>query len=42
MIVSSMDQFDKGHVQKYMEAFQKHAQLYQQLSAMNGARTQND
>jgi len=36
-IVTILNQYDKTHLQPYMDAFQKHAQMYQQFSAMNKA-----
>ena len=37
IMVYAMDQYDKVHEKPYMEAFQKHAQLFQQASQMNNA-----
>jgi len=41
-IVSTLDQYDKANLQPYMEAFQRHAQRYQQFSAMNNAVGQSN
>jgi len=35
-IISLLNQYDKQHLNKYMGAFQKHAQVYQQLMASQG------
>jgi len=39
-IVTVMEQHDKKNMQPYMQAFQKHAQIYQQVSAMSKAGMQ--
>jgi|GEM_PF-5133753 len=40
-IVTILNQFDKAHLQPYMNAFQKHVQPYQQFSAMRNAARNN-
>jgi len=39
-IVTVMEQYDKKNMQPYMQAFQKHAQIYQQASAVSKAGMQ--
>jgi hypothetical protein len=40
VIASAMDTYDKGNSKPYIEAFQKHAQIYQQFSEMKNAGSQ--